>query len=161
MFQIPETPCLVVDVEKARENVARMQREVSACGCRLRPHIKTHKMPFFAQMQLEAGASGITCAKVSEAEVMAQGGAEDIFIAYPMVGEFRIRRALALKKQVKRLILAVDSLEGAKALSQAAQEAGEALEVRLEVDTGAKRTGVPGRAWWSWERLSTACRAWT
>ena len=143
MFQIPETPCLVVDVEKARENVARMQREVSACGCRLRPHIKTHKMPFFAQMQLEAGASGITCAKVSEAEVMAQGGAEDIFIAYPMVGEFRIRRALALKKQVKRLILAVDSLEGAKALSQAAQEAGEALEVRLEVDTGAKRTGVP------------------
>lgn len=143
MIQVPETPCLVVDVAKARENVLRMQRAVEACGCKLRPHIKTHKMPYFMQMQLEAGAAGITCAKVSEAEVMARGGAQDIFIAYPMIGDFRIRRALALQKQVRRLILAVDSLEGAKMLSQAAQGEGITWEVRLEVDTGAKRTGVP------------------
>lgn len=139
---VPETPCLVIDEPLARENIARVQQGVNAAGCRLRPHIKTHKMPYFARLQLEAGAAGITCAKVSEAEVMADGGAEDIFLAYPMVGDFRIRRALALSRRVRRLILAVDSLEGAKALNDAAQAAGLTLEVRLEVDTGAQRTGV-------------------
>lgn len=138
-----ETPCVVIDVRKARENVIRMQEEADICGCRLRPHIKTHKMPFFAAMQLEHGASGISCAKVSEAEVMADGGVDDIFIAYPCVGEFRIRRAIRLAGRVKRLILAVDSPEGARALNQAAGEAKVTLEVRMEVDTGAKRTGIP------------------
>ena len=76
---VPETPCLVVDESLARENIARVQQGVNAAGCQLRPHIKTHKMPYFARLQLEAGAAGITCAKVSEAEVMAAGGAEDIF----------------------------------------------------------------------------------
>jgi D-serine deaminase-like pyridoxal phosphate-dependent protein len=94
-------------------------------------------------MQMEAGAAGITCAKVSEAEVMADGGLKDIFIAYPMVGDFRIRRAIALKNRVDRLILAVDSLEGAQRLNDAAIAADVRLEVRLEVDTGAKRTGAP------------------
>ena len=89
----------------------RMQAEADAAGCRLRPHIKTHKMPLFTRMQLAHGAAGITCAKVSEAEVMADGGAEDIFIAYPMVGNFRIKRAIALAGRLKRLILAVDSME--------------------------------------------------
>lgn len=141
-LSVPETPCLVVDEALARENIARVQQGVNAAGCKLRPHIKTHKMPYFARLQLEAGAAGITCAKVSEAEVMADGGAEDIFLAYPMVGDFRIKRALALSRRVRRLILAVDSLAGAKALSDAAEAAGLPLEVRLEVDTGAQRTGV-------------------
>ena len=78
----------------------------------------------------------------SEAEVMADGGAEDIFIAYPMVGDFRIKRAIALAGRLKRLILAVDSMECAMPLNEAAKAAGITLEVRLEVDTGAKRTGV-------------------
>lgn len=138
-----ETPCMVIDVEQARRNVQAMQRAADACGCALRPHIKTHKMACFARMQVECGAKGITCAKVSEAEVMAQGGLDDIFIAYPMVGAFRIRRALALAQKVKRLILAVDSPEGARALNAAAEKEGQVLEVRMEVDTGAKRTGVP------------------
>lgn len=141
-LSVPETPCLVIDEPLARENIARVQQGVNAAGCQLRPHIKTHKMPYFARLQLEAGAAGITCAKVSEAEVMADGGAEDIFLAYPMVGDFRIKRALALSQRVRRLILAVDSLAGAKALSDAAAAAGLPLEVRLEVDTGAQRTGV-------------------
>lgn len=139
---VPETPCILVDEGIVRRNIHRMQSEVAACGCSLRPHIKTHKIPYFANLQLDAGAQGITCAKVSEAEVMADGGAEDIFIAYPMVGAFRIRRALALQKRVKRLILAVDSLPGARALNDAAEAAGLTCEVRLEIDTGAKRTGV-------------------
>lgn len=138
-----ETPCLVIDVAQARENIAAMQKQADACGVALRPHVKTHKMPLFARMQVEAGARGITCAKVSEAEVMADGGILDIFIAYPMVGAFRVRRAIALSKRVQRLILAVDSLEGALMLNDAARDAGTVLEVRLEVDTGAGRTGVP------------------
>lgn len=137
-----ETPCIVIDVVKAEENVKRMQEAADACNCLLRPHIKTHKMPLFAKMQLAHGAAGITCAKVSEAEVMADGGAADIFIAYPMVGDFRIKRAIRLAKRIKRLILAVDSLEGALLLNKAAMESGLTLEVRMEVDTGAKRTGV-------------------
>ena len=138
-----ETPCLVIDVAQAKRNIERMQQAADAAGCRLRPHVKTHKMPFFARLQVEAGALGITCAKVSEAEVMADGGLRDIFIAYPMVGAFRIRRAIALSRRVDRLILAVDSLAGAEMLNDAAQEAGVRLEVRLEIDTGAGRTGVP------------------
>lgn len=137
-----ETPCLVIDMEKAEKNMIEMQRNADASHCRLRPHIKTHKIPLFARMQIEHGAAGITCAKVSEAEVMADGGIEDIFIAYPMVGDFRIQRAIALAKRIGRLILAVDSLECGKALNQAAGNAGLVLEVRLEIDTGARRTGV-------------------
>lgn len=138
-----ETPCLIIDVEQARRNIRAMQAAINQTGCTLRPHIKTHKMALFARMQVEAGAHGITCAKVSEAEAMAAGGLRDIFIAYPLVGAFRVRRALALARRVDRLILAVDSLENARALSQAATAAGCRLEVRLEIDTGAGRTGVP------------------
>lgn len=138
-----ETPCLIIDAELAKKNIINMQEAANEAGCRLRPHIKTHKMPFFARMQTDAGASGITCAKVSEAEVMVDGGEQDIFIAYPMVGAFRIQRAVQLAVRIRRLILAVDSIEGAKALNQAAAEHQLRLEVRLEIDTGAGRTGVP------------------
>jgi len=137
-----ETPCLVIDVDKARANVEVMQKAADQAGCRLRPHIKTHKMPFFARMQTEAGAAGICCAKVSEAEVMASAGLDDIFIAYPMVGSFRIKRAIDLCRKLKRLILGVDSLSCAHALSLAAKQAGVTLEVRLEIDSGLKRSGV-------------------
>jgi len=132
----------VIDVEKARKNIRKMQDLADTYHCRLRPHIKTHKMLYFANMQLEYGACGITCAKVSEAEVMAEGGIDDIFIAYPLVGDFRIKRAIELAKKVRKLILAVDSLEGAAALDRAAKEAGITFEIRMEVDTGLKRTGV-------------------
>ena len=137
-----ETPCLVIDMDIVRANIRRVQESADQYGCALRPHIKTHKVPLFARMQVEAGAKGITCAKVSEAEVMADGGLDDIFIAYPMVGAFRIRRAIALSRRVKRLILAVDSQEGAEMLNRAALEAGVRLEVRMEIDTGAGRTGI-------------------
>ncbi|WP_246240449.1 alanine racemase [Anaerocolumna sedimenticola] len=142
LLELLETPCIVIDMAKTEENITRMQAAADAYHCRLRPHIKTHKMPLFTSMQLSHGASGITCAKVSEAEVMADGGAEDIFIAYPMVGDFRIKRAIKLAKRVKRLILAVDSMECANLLNEAAKAAKLIFEVRMEVDTGAKRTGV-------------------
>lgn len=137
-----ETPCIVIDLKKTEENIKRMQAGADRFGCRLRPHIKTHKMPLFAHMQLKHGAVGITCAKVSEAEVMADDGIDDIFIAYPMVGNARIQRVIALAKRIGRLIVAVDSLEGADLLNCAAKQAGIILEIRLEIDTGAMRTGI-------------------
>lgn len=137
-----ETPTVVVDMNKVRFNLKDMAETVAVSGCKLRPHVKTHKTAELARLQLEYGANGITCAKVSEAEVMADGGIRDIFIAYPLVGDFRIRRAVALARRT-RLILAVDSFDGANALSDAALHAGIFFEVRLEVDTGLRRTGVP------------------
>jgi len=142
LLQSLETPCVVIDLNIARANIRKMQEEANACACALRPHIKTHKMPMFAKWQIEAGAAGITCAKVSEAEIMADSGIDDIFIAYPLVGELRISRAIALSRRVKRLILGIDSYAGAATLSAAAARAGERLEVRLEIDTGRRRTGV-------------------
>lgn len=138
-----ETPCLVIDADRARENIRLMQKAADEAGCRLRPHIKTHKMPLFARLQTEAGARGITCAKISEAEVMAAGGLEDIFVAYPLVGNARIKRAIKLAGEIRRLIVAVDSRAGAAALNEAAAKQQVTLEVRMEIDTGAGRTGIP------------------
>ena len=86
------TPCLVVDEPMTRENIKRMQQVADANGCTLRPHIKTHKTPYFAKLQQQLGARGITSCKVSEAEVMADAGLRDIFIAYPLVGDRKSTR---------------------------------------------------------------------
>jgi D-serine deaminase-like pyridoxal phosphate-dependent protein len=138
----PDTPYLSVDAEKLEENVLRMAAVARGHGVSLRPHAKTHKIPAIASRQLKAGAAGITVAKVSEAEVMAEGGIGDIFVAYPLVTEAKIRRAIRLSERV-RLIVAVDSLEGARLMSAVASSGGRTLEVRLEVDSGLRRTGVP------------------
>ena len=121
-----------------------MQTQVSSYGCRLRPHIKTHKSVEIAKLQIAAGACGITCAKVSEAEIMAAGGIDDIFIAYPLIGTRKIERAIVLHQKIRRLILGVDSIAGAKAMDEQAQKWGVTLEVRMEIDTGSKRTGAVG-----------------
>ena len=138
-----ETPCVVIDMAQVKRNIENMQAVADASGCALRPHVKTHKMLSLAKLQMAAGCKGITCAKVSEAEVMIEAGCDDIFIAYPLVGDFRIRRALEVQKKLKRFILAVDSMESAKPLSDAAVAAGTVFEVRMEIDTGLKRTGIP------------------
>ena len=134
------TPYLLIDGPKMERNIRKMADVASGNGVALRPHVKTHKIPGIAREQLEAGASGITVAKVSEAEVMADGGMEDIFIAYPLVTEAKIRQAIRLGERVARLIVGVDSLEGARRLSNVAEDS--TLEVRLEIDTGLRRTGV-------------------
>ncbi len=136
-----ETPSILIDMKIVRANLKRMADDVLKKGCTLRPHVKTHKTPELARLALSYGACGITVAKVSEAQVMADGGISDIFIAYPLVGDFRIRRAGDLSRRV-RLILAVDSLAGAQALSGYAMQVGIVFEVRLEVDTGLRRTGI-------------------
>ena len=130
----------MVDGPKMERNIQKMANVARENGVALRPHVKTHKIPGIAREQLGAGASGITVAKLSEAEVMADGGIEDIFIAYPLVTEAKIRQAVRLAERV-RLVVGVDSLDGARRLSGVAED--QTLEVRLEVDTGLRRTGVP------------------
>src|SRR5918999_3969870 len=115
------TPYVLIDGAKMERNVLKMADVARENGVALRPHVKTHKIPGIAREQVEAGAPGITVAKLSEAEVMAEGGIEDIFIAYPLVTEAKIRQAIRLAERV-RLIVGVDSLEGARRLSAVAQD---------------------------------------
>lgn len=137
-----DTPAVVINHEKLMNNINKVADMANQKQVNLRPHIKTHKLPYIARKQMEAGAAGITTAKVTEAEVMADNGLKDIFIAYPLVTEKKISKAIDLSQRV-RLIVSADSLKGAEILSSLAGQRGTTLEVRLEVDTGLRRTGVP------------------
>jgi D-serine deaminase-like pyridoxal phosphate-dependent protein len=125
-----------------RSNLKHMAGACARFGCLLRPHVKTHKCPDLAKVQAEYGGSAITVAKLSEAEIFAEAGFDDIFMAYPLVGAQKLARAAKLSKRI-RLILATDSIIGAKALSDKAVEEGIEFELRMEVDTGMRRSGVP------------------
>jgi D-serine deaminase-like pyridoxal phosphate-dependent protein len=136
-----DTPLVLIDNQKMMSNIDDMSEAARRNGVVLRPHVKTHKIPSIAKLQIQAGASGITVAKVAEAEMMANNGLSDIFIAYPIIVPSKIKRVVELAAKI-RIIVGVDSLEGAKRLSDAAMAYGIQLEVRLEVDTGLKRTGI-------------------
>lgn len=141
-----ETPCVLIDLDRLERNVARMAEHARAAGVALRPHGKTHKVPEVARLQLAAGARGLTLAKVGEAEVFAEHGFDDIFLAYPIVGEDKARRLLALSERT-RLAVGADSEEGAASLSRVFAAAGRRLDVLLKVDVGFRRVGVtPERA---------------
>lgn len=131
----------MIDLDQVEQNIRRMQSIADAAGVKLRPHTKTHKAPFFARMQVEAGARGITCAKLGEAEVMADAGFTDILIAYPLIGPAKMERLAALAARVERLTLSLDSYEVAEALSAVGERIGRPLDVYLEVDTGQHRVG--------------------
>ncbi|MGE5612256.1 MAG: alanine racemase [Bacillota bacterium] len=139
------TPAVVVDLEILRRNIGRMAEYARQRGVKLRPHTKTHKCPAIAHLQMRAGASGITVAKVSEAEVMAQAGAGDILVAFPLVQEEAINRLLRLQRWVGRIACTVDNLEGASRLAKAAlaSPSPTVLDVLVEVDTGLHRVGLP------------------
>jgi D-serine deaminase-like pyridoxal phosphate-dependent protein len=136
-----DTPCLLVDLDRMEKNIQTWQAAVSANGAKLRPHVKTHKVPDIAHMQLDAGAGGITVAKVAEAEVFAAHGCKDIFIAYPVIGEAKWRRAAEVARNCT-LTIGVDSETGACGLSKAAEAAGTTIRVRVEIDLGMGRAGV-------------------
>jgi D-serine deaminase-like pyridoxal phosphate-dependent protein len=136
-----DTPCLLVDLDRMEANIRRWQAAIGATGVTLRPHVKTHKVPAIAQMQLMAGASGITVAKVAEAEVFAAAGCRDIFIAYPVIGPDKWRHVADLAHRCS-LAVGVDSEVGAQGLSRAAAKAGTAVRVRVEIDLGLNRSGV-------------------
>ncbi len=137
------TPVIVIDEDQTLKNIKKEAALIQEAGCSLRPHIKTHKDPYWAKKQLEAGAVGITVAKLGEAEVMAEGGIDDIFMAYPLIGPEKIQRAIKLSRKIRRFIISTDSLTAAKTISSAAVSAGICFETRCEIDTGMRRTGIP------------------
>ena len=136
-----ETPVPVIDLDRVEANLKKMQDYCDAHGLKLRPHIKTHKIPAFAHRQVELGAGGITCQKLGEAEVMSQAGMNDILISYPMVGVGKAARLAEVAKHTK-LRVAVDSSEALNTVADAAKAAGVTIGVLVEFDSGAKRTGV-------------------
>lgn len=138
-----DTPCLIVDLDVAERNLKRVQSFADQASVKLRPHTKTHKSVYFATRQVELGARGITCAKLSEAEVMAEAGFDDILIAYPLIGPLKLARLAALAKRIRRVIVSLDSLEVAEGLSAVGEQLGHPLEVYAEVDTGLHRVGRP------------------
>lgn len=136
-----ETPVVVVDLDRLQSNIARLQTYLTEHGLANRPHIKTHKIPAIAQMQVKAGAVGITCQKLGEAEVMAQAGLRDIFLPYNLLGPAKLERLMALVR-LATVSVTADSEPVARGLSEAAQRAGQSLTVLVECDTGAQRCGV-------------------
>jgi D-serine deaminase-like pyridoxal phosphate-dependent protein len=135
------TPFLYVDLDRMNSNIDTMAAAARGLRVRLRPHAKTHKVPEIARLQIAAGATGITVAKVSEAEVFADAGIDDLFVAYQVVAPAQLQRLVRLARRVQ-LRSAVDSREGAEVLSRAATGAGVEVAVMLEIDLGIGRTGV-------------------
>ena len=123
-----ETPVPVVDIDRLEANITRLQSYLDEHKIANRPHIKTHKIPAIAKMQMDAGAIGITCQKVSEAEVMAAAGFTDIFIPYNIIGVSKLSRLMALAAQINISVTA-DSTFVIRGLSNAAVQAGLVLTV--------------------------------
>ena len=134
------TPAIVLDLQKIDRNIKRLAEYGKEHGIALRPHIKTHKSRLMARKQLEAGAVGLTVAKVGEAEVMAELGAE-LLLAYPAVDPARTGRVAELAKNVQ-IIVAVDSGLAVENLAEAARSAGSEIGILVDQDTGGRRTGV-------------------
>lgn len=137
-----DTPALVVSEDILHRNIATMAAFAKSVGVNLRPHIKTHKTVQIARLQVAAGAIGVTCAKVGEAEVMVnEAGIEDVLLAYPTIGDAKFRRLIPLMDRA-RIVVATDSLEAARMISKAMTGYDRSIEVMLEVNTGQDRSGA-------------------
>ncbi|MCZ2156444.1 MAG: alanine racemase [Bryobacterales bacterium] len=136
-----ETPAILVDLDILERNLNRVADYAKAHQLRLRPHTKTHKSPLLGRMQIERGAAGLTVAKTSEAEVMLKAEPQDLLVAYPVVGENKLRRLMEVAKRT-RLTVALDSLDAASGLSRAASTAGLEVQVLVEEDVGMARVGL-------------------
>ncbi|MBQ1202838.1 MAG: alanine racemase, partial [Loktanella sp.] len=135
------TPLPVIDEDRLDANIARAQSYMHDHNLAFRPHIKTHKIPAIARQQIAAGAVGLNCQKVTEAEIFADAGFDDILITYNVMGKQRLDRLVALNERVSRLRVVADSVATVKGLSQATG-AGKPLMVLVECDTGAGRCGI-------------------
>jgi D-serine deaminase-like pyridoxal phosphate-dependent protein len=140
-----DTPSLLLDLDAFESNLAAMSSAVRDRGVRLRPHAKAHKCAEIARRQLAAGAVGVCCQKVSEAEAMVAAGVGNVLISNEVVGRPKLERLAALAKRAE-VAVCVDHPANAADLDRAARAAGVRLEVLVEIDVGAKRCGIaPGQ----------------
>jgi D-serine deaminase-like pyridoxal phosphate-dependent protein len=140
-----DTPALIVDLDVFERNLKRLADRVASLGVRLRPHAKTHKCPVIALKQIELGAVGVCCQKVSEAEAMVYGGVRDVLVTNEIVGRQKLRRLMGLAATA-RIGVCVDDPAQIADLDTAASEAGIDLPVHVEINMGGNRCGVePGK----------------
>ncbi|OGG02616.1 MAG: hypothetical protein A3F83_13260 [Candidatus Glassbacteria bacterium RIFCSPLOWO2_12_FULL_58_11] len=153
------TPALVADLEALEANLTLLSGYFSGKACKLRPHFKSHKCVTLARRQLAcANTVGITCAKVSEAEKLVEGGVKDVLVANQLIGRDKVRRAAALNRRAT-VRVAVDSAEGVRQLGKAASELEVTVGVLVEVDVGMNRCGVkPGAPSMELARLAARTR---
>jgi D-serine deaminase-like pyridoxal phosphate-dependent protein len=136
------TPALILDVDALDRNVARMAARAERAGLKLRPHAKSHKSAFIARRQIAAGAAGVCCAKLGEAEALAEAGIGSILVTSPLAGTVAARRAAALSKRLSDFAVVVDNPDNLRDLDGAAAAAATRLDVVIDVDVGLHRTGV-------------------
>lgn len=136
------TPALLLDRAVFEANLKKMADHLAAKGVGARPHSKTHKCPVIAKRQLELGAVGICCAKVGEAQVMADAGISNILITSPVVTREKIEPVVAMAKAHDGIMMVIDNIPTADAFNAAAKAAGITLSVLIDLDTGTRRTGI-------------------
>ncbi|MCY4410840.1 MAG: alanine racemase [Caldilineaceae bacterium] len=136
-----ETPVAVVDLDRLSVNIDHLQKYLASHDIDNRPHIKTHRIPAIAHMQLEAGAVGITCQTLSEAEVMCSTGIRDIFLPYNLLSDAKLKRLMHLARRAKMSVTA-DSARTVSGYAEAAAAEGTVLPVLIEMDGGYERCGV-------------------
>jgi len=136
------TPVLLADLDRLEANIARMAARASEAGLALRPHAKSHKCAAIARRQLAAGAVGVCCAKIGEAEALAAAGIGPILLTSPIVGDDQARRVADLARAQPGLAVVLDHPEQARALARACVDTATPLAVLVDVDVGLARTGV-------------------
>lgn len=138
-----DTPALVLDGPAAQRNLQQLAAYFRDRSCKLRPHFKNHKCATLARLQLQAGSAvGITCAKLAEAQVLAEQGFEDVLIANQVIGRQKVHRLAQIARKM-RITVAVDDATNVQTIGQAARDAGSTVGILVEVDIGMGRCGVP------------------
>jgi D-serine deaminase-like pyridoxal phosphate-dependent protein len=136
-----DSPALCVDLDKMEKNIKAVHTALKGTGVGVRPHVKTHKCPAIAKMQIAAGAVGICSAKLSESEVMLINGIQNVLMTGVNVTASKIKHAMELRKKYKGFIQAVDNMQNARDLQDAAKAAGIVADVVVDLDV-IKRSGV-------------------
>jgi len=137
-----QTPALVIDLDACERNLAAMAAHAARAGVALRPHAKTHKSAEIARRQIAAGARGVCCAKLGEAEALAAAGIDAILVTSPVVTDPGIARVMALNARISDLMVVCDNPGVAARLDAAARESGRKLKVVVDIDPGMGRTGI-------------------
>ena len=138
-----DTPAVVVLLDRLEDNITRVQGMISSHGLLNRPHIKTHKIPAIGKLQMKAGATGLTCQKLGEAEVFIDAGVcEDLLLTYNIIGKQKTDRLMELAARIKRLAVVADNETVLRGLSEAGQRHGRDVQLLIECDTGFGRNGV-------------------
>ena len=136
------TPALVIDLDRLERNIAEMAKHLSARGLGLRPVVKIHKCVEIARRQMAAGALGVCCATLAEAEVMVAGDISGVFLFSSVTGESKIARLATLNARAKNFMVAVDDADNAARLADAVAHTGRRLKVLVDFEVGGRRTGI-------------------